>query len=118
MTLKCEKIGEKNRIGITKEHSCSEFAKIDKQFTINLWCLNCYLKSFQDEKKKISMLEKLRKWYKKRKHSHFVLEIVHDRLGEIASETSDFIMFMDDPEYTKQFRNLKAFVFEYFKNFK
>ena len=37
----CLKIGEINKLGIEKSYPCAAFAKIDPNFTKNLWCIHC-----------------------------------------------------------------------------
>lgn len=39
--VRCLKIGEKNKLGVTKTYSCSEYSKIDKDFTSGYWCEVC-----------------------------------------------------------------------------
>ena len=43
--MKCLKIGEVNKIGIQKTYTCAEYSKLDKEFTISYWCVNCQMKA-------------------------------------------------------------------------
>ena len=52
---KCQKIGELNRIGFRKEHTCKEFSKIDKNFIKPLWCNFCKM---DNEEKVLYLIKK------------------------------------------------------------
>ena len=40
-SMACQKIGEVNRMGVTKSYCCRCYYKIDPNFTPDLWCSRC-----------------------------------------------------------------------------